>query len=113
MEIWADGRIIGGIFGVAIGGAFFGESMFSARTNGSKIAMVYLVDRLIRAGFALFDTQFITDHLSRLGAIEITRADYRSHLAAALRVDAAFARPPGPTSPQDTLQRITQTSKRA
>jgi len=110
LEIWADGRIIGGIFGVAIGGAFFGESMFSARTNGSKIAMVYLVERLQRAGFLLFDAQFITDHLATLGAVEITRALYRDRLAQALTVAATFTGPSGPTGPHDVLQRMTQTS---
>ncbi len=110
IEVWDDAGLRGGIFGLSIGGAFFGESMFSARTGGSKIAMVYLVDRLRRAGFTLFDTQFITDHLASLGGIEISRSAYRSQLAEALDVEAAFTRPIGPASPQDVLQRITQTS---
>ncbi|MEM1152067.1 MAG: leucyl/phenylalanyl-tRNA--protein transferase [Pseudomonadota bacterium] len=110
LEIWRDGAIAGGIFGVAIGGAFFGESMFSASTNGSKIAMVYLVDRLRRADFMLFDTQFITDHLASLGAIEISRAEYRAHLARAMTLDADFVSVSGPTAAQDVLQRMTQTS---
>ncbi|MEL7299224.1 MAG: leucyl/phenylalanyl-tRNA--protein transferase [Pseudomonadota bacterium] len=110
MEVWDDEGLRGGIFGVAIGGAFFGESMFSARTNGSKIAMVYLVDRLVRAGFTLFDTQFITDHLASLGAIEIKRSAYRRALTRALSTNADFMAVPGPTSAQDVLQRMTQTS---
>ncbi|MEM6479569.1 MAG: leucyl/phenylalanyl-tRNA--protein transferase [Pseudomonadota bacterium] len=110
MEIWAEGRIIGGIFGVAIGGAFFGESMFSGRVNGSKIAMVYLVDRLRSAGFQLFDTQFITAHLASLGAIEIARSQYRRKLEAALVAEARFTELPLPASPQDVLQRMIQTS---
>ncbi|MEO1796671.1 MAG: leucyl/phenylalanyl-tRNA--protein transferase [Pseudomonadota bacterium] len=110
LEIWDDDGLKGGIFGVAIGGAFFGESMFSARTGGSKIAMVYLVERLIRAGFTLFDTQFITDHLASLGAIEITRRDYRRALAQALEQDGDFSGVSGPSDVQDVLQRITQTS---
>ncbi|MEM1374316.1 MAG: leucyl/phenylalanyl-tRNA--protein transferase [Pseudomonadota bacterium] len=110
IEIWQGDRLAGGIFGVAIGGAFFGESMFSARTNGSKIAMVYLVDRLRETGFGLFDTQFITEHLASLGAVEITRSDYRHMLAAALRLDADFTRDYGSLRPQDVLQRMTQTS---
>ncbi|MEL6689144.1 MAG: leucyl/phenylalanyl-tRNA--protein transferase [Pseudomonadota bacterium] len=109
IEIWQDGQLAGGIFGVAIGGAFFGESMFSARTNGSKLAMVYLVDRLREAGFTLFDTQFITDHLASLGAVEIARSDYRADLARALRVKADFTAPLQ-AAPQDVLQRMTQTS---
>lgn len=108
-EIWMEGRLAGGIFGVAIGGAFFGESMFSARTNGSKLAMVYLVDRLGQGGFTLFDTQFITEHLASLGAIEVLRSDYRSALAKALERTASFTVPETP-SPQEVLQRITQTS---
>ncbi|MEM6727713.1 MAG: leucyl/phenylalanyl-tRNA--protein transferase [Pseudomonadota bacterium] len=110
LEIWGENGIAGAIFGVTIGGAFFGESMFSARTNGSKIAMVYLVDRLRRAGFALFDTQFITAHLASLGAVEISRATYRAELERALLLSADFTAPPGPTGAQDVLQRITQTS---
>ncbi|MEM1235076.1 MAG: leucyl/phenylalanyl-tRNA--protein transferase [Pseudomonadota bacterium] len=110
MEIWQDGRLAGGIFGVAIGGAFFGESMFSARTNASKIAMVYLVDRLRETGFELFDTQFLTDHLASLGAVEITRGDYRDVLAGALRLNGDFTRDFGSVAPQDVLQRMTQTS---
>ncbi|MEL6548927.1 MAG: leucyl/phenylalanyl-tRNA--protein transferase [Pseudomonadota bacterium] len=110
MEVWDDEGLRGGIFGVAIGGAFFGESMFSARTNGSKIAMVYLVDRLVRAGFTLFDTQFITDHLASLGAIEIKRSAYRRALTRALSTNADFMAVPGPASAQDVLQRMTQTS---
>ncbi|MEO0485670.1 MAG: leucyl/phenylalanyl-tRNA--protein transferase [Pseudomonadota bacterium] len=110
LEVWTDRGLAGGIFGVAIGGAFFGESMFSAEANGSKIALVYLVDRLIRGGFKLFDTQFTTDHLITMGAVEISRALYRDRLAAALVVEASFAELPGPASVQDVLQRITQTS---
>ena len=109
LEIWMDGRLAGGIFGVGIGGAFFGESMFSARTNGSKLAMVFLVDRLREAGYTLFDTQFITDHLASLGAIEVARADYRAALARALTQRANFAAAPL-AEPHDVLQRITQTS---
>ena len=110
IEVLFNGRLAGGIFGIAIGGAFFGESMFSTQTNGSKIAMVYLVDRLRRGGFTLFDTQFITDHLASLGAVEIARSTYRDRLSGALAESASFTRPLGPTSAQDVLQRITQTS---
>ncbi len=109
MEIWQDGALAGGIFGVALGGAFFGESMFSRRTDGSKLAMVWLVDRLRRAGFTLFDTQYLTPHLSSLGAIEIPRARYRAALSSALGTRADFSAPP-PTTPQEILQRISQTS---
>jgi len=110
IEVWQDGVLSGGIFGIAIGSAFFGESMFSARTNASKIAMVYLIDRLKRGGFTLFDTQFVTPHLISLGALEIPRADYRARLGLALQTAASFTGPSSPTSAQDVLQRITQTS---
>lgn len=110
IEVWDQEGLRGGIFGVALGGAFFGESMFSARTNGSKIAMVYLVDRLKRAGFTLFDTQFITDHLASLGAKEISRAEYQRNLSKALKLDVSFGSLHGPISAQEVLQRSTQTS---
>lgn len=106
------GRLVGGIFGVALGGAFFGESMFSRRTDGSKIALAHLVARLGRGGFTLFDTQYLTPHLASLGGVEIPRAEYRRRLARALAVEAGFG-PPGPVvplPPQPTRQRSTQTS---
>lgn len=109
MEIWHAGRLSGGVFGITLGAAFFGESMFSARTNASKIALVYLVDRLRQGGFRLFDTQFLTPHLSRLGAVEIPRAAYRARLADALSCAADFGAPQTP-SPHSLLQRMTQTS---
>jgi leucyl/phenylalanyl-tRNA--protein transferase len=76
--------LVGGVYGVSLGSAFFGESMFSRRTNASKMALAYLVHRLRVGGFALFDTQFLTPHLASLGAIEITRAEYHRRLEAAL-----------------------------
>lgn len=90
VEIWNDGRLVGGLYGVSIGGAFFGESMFSRMTNASKMALYYLVEKLNACGFVLLDTQFLTDHLASLGAIEISRADYQGRLAAALKVEATF-----------------------
>ena len=87
-EIWDGDELVGGVYGVAIGGAFFGESMFSRRRDASKIALAYLVARLREGGFTLFDTQFVTDHLISLGAIEISRADYRRRLRDALSVEA-------------------------
>ena len=110
VEIWEGPELVGGVYGITLGGAFFGESMFSTRTDASKVALAYLVDRLRAAGFVLFDTQFITPHLASLGAVEIPRADYRRRLAAAIEVRAQFpARAPIP-SPQVLLQRMTQTS---
>ncbi|MGR3493098.1 MAG: leucyl/phenylalanyl-tRNA--protein transferase [Shimia sp.] len=110
IEVWEGGMLAGGVFGVAIGGAFFGESMFSDRPSGSKMALVYLVDLLRRAGFTLFDTQFITAHLASMGAIEIPRYQYRADLSNALRREADFTGTPLTPSLQDVLQRNTHTS---
>lgn len=110
LEVWEDGALVGGVYGVTLGGAFFGESMFSRRTDASKVALAYLVDRLVAGGFRLFDTQFLTPHLKRLGAIEIARQDYMERLDAALRVEADFTGPETPPSGQALLQRRTQTS---
>lgn len=106
----SDGGLWGAVFGITLGGAFFGESMVSLRTDGSKLALAHLCDHLIRAGFTLFDTQFITPHLSSLGAIEITRADYRLRLEKALQSDGTFLKTPLETNPYSVVQRMTQTS---
>ena len=90
LEVWHDDTLIGGVYGVALGAAFFGESMFSHRTNASKIALAFLVHRLRAGGYLLFDTQFMTPHLASLGAVEITRADYKERLAAAISAPAHF-----------------------
>lgn len=109
LEVWDGADLVGGVYGVAVGAAFFGESMFSRRTDASKIALAYLVDRLRQAGFQLFDTQFLTEHLASLGAIEIPRGVYHERLDEAIRRRASFAGPPVPP-PQDVIQRNTQTS---
>ena len=90
LEIWSDKKLIGGIYGVSIGAAFFGESMFSKKNNASKIALAYLVDRLKKTGFKLFDIQFLTPHLASLGAIEITKVKYRTLLFQAVEEFANF-----------------------
>ena len=108
-EVWRDGSLFGGVFGLTIGGAFFGESMFSLGMNGSKSALAFLTRHLKNCGFALFDTQFITDHLQSLGAVEISRAAYRSQLAEAITVPASITSQPVPDA-QSILQRNTQTS---
>jgi leucyl/phenylalanyl-tRNA--protein transferase len=111
VEIWRGDTLIGGVYGVAIAGAFFGESMFSKETNGSKLALVYLMDRLQVGGYQLFDTQFITDHLASLGCREIERALYHKQLNTALDVAADFNTLDAHHPPvQDVLQRNTQTS---
>ncbi|MGK9233785.1 leucyl/phenylalanyl-tRNA--protein transferase [Inquilinus limosus] len=84
VECWDGDMLAGGLYGVALGGAFFGESMFSRATDASKVALIHLVARLRAAGFVLLDTQFVTDHLARFGTIEIERADYRRRLEEAL-----------------------------
>jgi leucyl/phenylalanyl-tRNA--protein transferase len=112
LEVWEDERLVGGVYGVSLGAAFFGESMFSKATDASKLALVHLVDHLRRCGFTLFDTQFITDHLASLGAIEISRAAYRTHLALALNQPALILQVALDASPQSVLQRSNQMSKR-
>lgn len=90
IEIWMEGELAGGVFGLTLGAAFFGESMFSRRTDGSKLALAHLIERLRVGGFQLFDTQFTTDHLESLGAIDLPRADYRRALKLALASPADF-----------------------
>jgi leucyl/phenylalanyl-tRNA--protein transferase len=110
LEVWEGDALVGGVYGVTLGAAFFGESMFSRRTNASKLALAWLVHRLRAGGFTLFDTQFLTDHLASLGGIEIDRADYQRRLADAIARRARFE-PPGyvPTAYSVSQRRI-QTS---
>ena len=90
VEVWQDEELVGGLFGVTIGGAFFGESMFSRRPNASKIALVHLVERLNAGGFMLLDTQYLTDHLETMGGIEMPQAEYLKLLKPALKVTGKF-----------------------
>jgi len=94
VEVRRDGRLVGGLYGVALGAAFFGESMFSRERDSSKVALVELVARLKAGGFTLLDTQFVTDHLRRFGAIEIPRAAYLERLEAAIARPATFPKDP-------------------
>lgn len=110
LEVWQEKQLIGGVYGVVIGAAFFGESMFSRRDNASKIALAYLVHRLKHTGFKLFDTQFITPHLASLGAVEIPRVNYLKHLREALNLAANFTDPSYSVSASGIVQRSTQTS---
>lgn len=87
IECWQGDDLAGGLYGVSLNGAFCGESMFHRVTDASKIALVYLVARLVAGGYVLLDTQFVTDHLSQFGAIEIPRAEYREKLKVALEID--------------------------
>lgn len=90
VEAWHADELAGGLYGIALGGAFFGESMFSRRRDASKVALIALVERLRTRGFVLLDIQFITDHLARFGAVEIPRADYLQRLETALQLDTKF-----------------------
>jgi leucyl/phenylalanyl-tRNA---protein transferase len=90
VETWMDGQLVGGLYGVALGGLFAGESMFSRVTDASKLALVHLVERLRAGGFMLHDTQFITPHLRRFGAVEISRRAYHQRLQRALSAPAVF-----------------------
>lgn len=110
LEVWQNNLLVGGVFGLTIGGAFFGESMFSRQKDASKIALAYLMDRLRIGGFRLFDTQFITPHLASLGAVEIPRSVYHSRLEQAIKQSADFLRQSETPSPYSVLQRNTQTS---
>jgi leucyl/phenylalanyl-tRNA---protein transferase len=101
LEVWQDGALIGGVYGVVLGAAFFGESMFSRRTDASKLALAWLIHRLRAGGFRLFDTQFLTAHLASLGAVEISRAGGASSGGGSATSGSATS---------GTSQRSTQTS---
>jgi leucyl/phenylalanyl-tRNA--protein transferase len=96
VECWQDEMLVGGLYGVAIGGAFFGESMFSRIRDASKVALVHLVARLRLSGFALLDTQFVTTHLAQFGTRDVPRDEYKAQLALALEVPARWVAMPGP-----------------
>jgi leucyl/phenylalanyl-tRNA--protein transferase len=103
IELWEGDQMIGGVYGVTLGTAYFGESMFSRRTDASKAALAHAVHRLRAGGFTLFDTQFLTPHLRSLGGIEIPRADYHRRLAAALQGKATFHPPGYSPSPSEVV----------
>ncbi len=107
IEIWRGTALVGGLYGIALNAAFFGESMFSRETDASKIALVHLVARLRAGNYRLLDTQFLTDHLGRFGAIEIPRAEYRQKLASALAAPARFYGELPPGALEDLLTQST------
>ncbi|MAK80860.1 leucyl/phenylalanyl-tRNA--protein transferase [Phenylobacterium sp.] len=109
VECWRRDRLVGGLYGVSLGGAFFGESMFSRATDASKIALVHLVARLIVGGYQLLDAQFITEHLTQFDAEEIPRAVYHQRLAKALTIKARFGDQPA-LAGAAALQVISQAS---
>nr|WP_321508903.1 leucyl/phenylalanyl-tRNA--protein transferase [uncultured Celeribacter sp.] len=110
LEVWEGTRLVGGVYGLTLGTAYFGESMFSRTTNASKVALAYMVARLRKTGFTLFDTQFLTDHLASLGGIEISRSSYHRRLQRALSHRADITALPAPLTPQEVLQASGQTS---
>jgi leucyl/phenylalanyl-tRNA--protein transferase len=110
VEAWLDGELVGGLYGVSLGAAFFGESMFSTANDASKVALVHLVARLRKGGYKLLDTQFVTEHLSQFGVVEIPRGGYRQKLSDALDVSAAFPAELTQEELEAFLQDITQTS---
>jgi leucyl/phenylalanyl-tRNA---protein transferase len=111
VEAWRDGRLVGGLYGVSLGSAFFGESMFHIERDASKVALVHLVARLKLGGYTLLDTQFVTEHLERFGAIEIGRAAYHKLLDAAIVRPADFYCAGASLSAAAALQSVSQTSK--
>lgn len=110
IEVWKDLELMGGLYGVCIGGAFFGESMFSHGTDGSKLALVALIARLKSGGFTLLDTQFLNDHLATLGGIEIPRSEFHEMLRSALETEADFWKLSSNATPYELWQLSTQTS---
>lgn len=110
VECWREDRLVGGLYGVALGGAFFGESMFSTERDASKVALVHLVGRLKAGGYRLLDAQFMTGHLVQFGAQEIERDEYHARLEAALKVEGDFFALGPRASGAQALQAITQAS---
>lgn len=110
VESWKDGKLVGGLYGVRLGAAFFGESMFSEQTDASKIALVHLIHRMKAGGFTLLDTQFTTEHLNRFGAREIPKSDYAILLEEALMVEADFNPYEGGGTSDSILQSFSQIS---
>jgi leucyl/phenylalanyl-tRNA--protein transferase len=110
IEAWEGEHLAGGLYGVSIGGAFFGESMFSRARDASKVALVHLVGRMMLGGYTLLDTQFVTEHLAQFGTIEVPREVYQGLLAAAIDRRADFYCGGATLSPETIVQSITQTS---
>jgi leucyl/phenylalanyl-tRNA--protein transferase len=110
IEAWSDGQIVGGLYGVKLGAAFFGESMFSRVRDASKVALVHLVARLRVGGFRLLDTQFTTEHLKQFGAVDVDRRQYHHLLEKAIEADADFYRLAGGATGEEALQSVSQTS---
>jgi leucyl/phenylalanyl-tRNA---protein transferase len=110
VETWQDGRLVGGLYGITLGAAFFGESMFSRERDASKVALVHLVGRLRAGGFRLLDTQFTTQHLKQFGALDVDRRHYHRLLERAIEGEADFYRLSGGATVEELLQLVSQTS---
>jgi leucyl/phenylalanyl-tRNA--protein transferase len=110
VEAWSDGRLVGGLYGVRLGGAFFGESMFARARDASKVALVHLVARLREGGFRLLDSQFTTEHLKQFGAVDVDRRQYHYLLERAISTDADFYRLAGGATGEEVLQSVSHTS---
>ena len=109
VETWQDGGLVGGLYGVALGGVFFGESMFSRASDASKVALVHLVARLRLGGYVLLDTQFVTSHLNRFGAREIPRDQYKQLLADALEIAGVWLAEPDPARFASAMAELART----
>ncbi|MEE2662383.1 MAG: leucyl/phenylalanyl-tRNA--protein transferase [Pseudomonadota bacterium] len=110
VETWQHGKLVGGLYGVVLGAAFFGESMFSEERDASKVALVHLVARLQKSSFRLLDTQFITEHLSQFGGVELPRSGYRQILLSALDASTVFQSELSHSELETFIQSTTQTS---
>lgn len=110
VEAWKDDKLVGGLYGVRLGCAFFGESMFHTERDASKVALIHLIARLRKGGFTLLDTQFVTEHLRTFGAVEVDRKRYHSLLEAALDGFGTFDQLSADVSPDFILQSVSQTS---
>ena len=106
VEAWQDGKLVGGLYGVSLNGAFFGESMFSRATDASKVSLIYLIARLIFSKYTLLDTQFFSPHLENFGAIDIERKKFSQILAQAMKVHCKFSKLPEKMCGKDILQII-------
>ena len=104
VECWQAGQLVGGLYGVSLGGVFFGESMFSTARDASKVALVHLVARMRLGGYVLLDTQFVTSHLAQFGAVEVPRDTYKAMLATAVQVQAEWLSDPDPPTLEAELK---------
>ena len=113
MEVWRGDALVGGLYGVTLGRAFFGESMFSRARDASKVALVHLVARLRMGGYGLLDTQFVTGHLAQFGTVEIPRESYKALLSVAVGMAAAWLPSPDPAALQAEVRSLHQQADQA